>query len=67
MTTVLNDEVVVLPQHGNIVVPLQGTDIVHPKVDHTDEVEPENPQPQVSRRLTRKRRSVIANDYIVYL
>ena len=67
MTTVPYDEVVVLPQHENIVVPLQGTNIVHSEVDPADEVEPENPQPQVPRRSTRERRSAIANDYIVYL
>ena len=31
------------------------------------EVETENSQPQVPRRSTRERRSVITNDYIVYL
>ena len=50
------------PQHENTVVPLQGTDIVHSEVDPVAKVEPENPQPQVPRR-----RSVIINDYIVYL
>jgi len=30
MTTVPNDEVLMLPQHKNAVVPLQGTYIVHP-------------------------------------
>jgi len=59
MTTVTNDEVVVLPQNENTVVPLQGTNTIHPKVDPTDEVEPENSQPQVPRRSTRERRSTI--------
>ena len=45
MTTVPNDEVVVLPQHDNIVVPLQGTYIIHPQVDPAYE-ESENFQPQ---------------------
>ena len=67
MITVPNDEVVVSLQDENIVVPLQGTDTVHPEVDPTDEVEPENSQPQVPTRSTRERKSVIANDYIVYL
>ena len=67
MTTVPNDKVVVLPQHENTVVPLQGTYIVYPEVDHVDGVEPKNPQLQVPRRSTRERRSDIANDYIVYL
>ena len=47
--------------------PYKDTYTVHPEVDHADEVEPENSQPQVPRRSTRKRRSVIANDYVVYL
>jgi len=67
MTTVPNNEVIVLFKDENIVVPLQDTDTVHPKVDHIDKVEPENFQPQVPRRSTRERRSTIANDYIVYL
>ena len=46
MTTVPNDEVVVLLQHENTIVPLQGTDIVHPEVDSADKVEPKNSQPQ---------------------
>ena len=33
MTTILNDEVVVLPQHETTVVSLQGTDIVYLEVD----------------------------------
>jgi len=67
MTTVLNDEVVILPQHENTVVPVQGTYIVHPEVDPSDEVESENSQPLVPRRSTRERISAIANDYIIYL
>ena len=67
MTTVSNDEVVVSLQNENIVVLLQGTDTIHPKVDPVDEVKSENSQPQVPRRSIRGRRSVIANDYIVYL
>ena len=67
MTTAPYDEVVVLLQNENTVVALQDTDIVHPKVDPADEVEPENSQPQVPRRSTRERRSVIANNYIIYL
>jgi len=67
MTTVLNDEVVILPQHENVVVPLQGTNIVHPEVDPANKVEPKNSQPQVPRRFTTERRSAIANAYIVYL
>ena len=55
MITVTNDEVVVLPQNENTVVPLQGTNTVHPDVDPTDEVEPENSQPKVPRRSTRER------------
>ena len=66
MTTVLNDEVVVPLQYENTVLPLQGTYTVHPKVNPADEVEPENLQPQVPRRSIRKRRSVIANGYIVF-
>ena len=67
MITVPNDEAVVLPQHENTVVPLQGTNTVHPKVDPAGEIEPEILQPQVTRRSTRERRSAIANDNIVYL
>ena len=67
MTTVLNDEVVVPSQHENTVVPVQGTNIVHPEVDHADKVEPKNSQPQVPRRSNRERRSAVTNDYIVYL
>ena len=65
MTTVQNDEVVVSLQHENTVASLQGTYTFHPEVDPADEVEPENSQPQVLRRSTRERRSVITNDYIV--
>jgi len=32
ITTVSNDEVVVLPQHENTVVPLQGTYILYPEL-----------------------------------
>jgi len=67
MITIQNDKVVVLLQHENTVVPLQGTYTVHPEVDSADDVEPENSQSQVLRRSTRKRRSTIANEYIVYL
>jgi len=42
MTIVPNDEVVVLPQHENTVIRLQGIDIIHPEVDPANEVEPEN-------------------------
>jgi len=45
-------------------------DIVHPEVelDPANQIEPEDPQPQVPpRRLSRERISAIANDYIVYL
>ena len=45
MTTDPNDEVVVLPQHENIIVPLQGTNILHAEVDPADEIEPEHPPP----------------------
>ena len=65
MTTVPNDEVVVPLQNENTVVLLQGTDTVHPEVDPADEVEHENSQPQVPRR-SRKRRSAITNNYIIY-
>jgi len=41
ITTVPNDVVIPL-QHENIVVLLQGTDIVYPKVDPANEVEPKN-------------------------
>jgi len=58
-TIVSNDEVVVLPQHENIVIPLQGTNIVHPEVDPVDEVESENLQSQVPRRSIRERRSAL--------
>ena len=51
----------------NTVASLQDIYTVHPEVDHAGEVEPENSQPQVPRRSTRKRRSIITNDYIVYL
>jgi len=67
MTTVLNDEVVVSLQKENTVVSLQYTYIVHPEVDAANEVEPENSQSQMPRRSTGERRSVITNDYIVYL
>ena len=67
MTIVPNDDVVVLLQNENTVAPLQGTNTVYPELDSADKVDPENSQPQVPRRLTRKRRSTIANDYIVYL
>ena len=67
MTTDSNDEVIVPLQNKNTTVPLQGTNTVHPEVDPADEVNPENSQPQVLRRSTRKIRSVITNDYIVYL
>ena len=67
MTIVLNDKVVVLLQDETTVVSLQGTCTVHPEVDHADKVEPENSQPQVPKRSTKERRSVIANDYVVYL
>jgi len=67
MTIVPNDKVLVPLQDENTVPSLQRTYTVHPKVDHADEVEPENSQPQVPRRSTKERRSVIANDYIVYL
>ena len=66
MIIVPNDEVIVPLQYENIVVPIQGTNTVHPEVDLTDEVEPENSQSQVPRRSIRERRSAIANDYIVY-
>ena len=56
MTIVPNDEVIVLLQYENTVVPLHSTNIVHPKLDSADVVEPENPQPQVPRRSTRERR-----------
>ena len=46
---------------------VHGINIIHPEVDLADEVKPENPQPQVLRRLTRERRLAIENDYIVYL
>jgi len=67
MTTFSNDEVAVSLQDENTVVPLQDTDTVHPEVNPSDEVDPENSQPQAPRRLTRERRSAITNDYIVYL
>jgi len=67
MTIVPNDKVVVPLQDENTVASLQDTYTVHPEVDHAGEVETENSQPQVPRRSTRKRRSVITNDYIVYL
>ena len=66
MTVVPNDEVVIPLHNEYTVVPLQDTDTVHHEIDPPDEVEPENSQPQVLRRSTKKR-SVIANDYIVYL
>ena len=62
-----NDKVVVPLQDENTVVSLQDTYTVHPEVYHADEVEPENSQLQVLRRSTREKRSIIANDYIVYL
>jgi len=64
MTIVPNDKVVVPLQDENIVASLQDTYTVHSEVDHAGEVETENSQSQVPRRLTRERRSVIANDYI---
>jgi len=67
MTIVPNNKVVVPLQDENTIASLQSTYTVHPEVDHADEVEPENSQLQVPRRSTRERRSVIANDYIVYL
>ena len=67
MTTIPNDEVVILLQHKNTVVSLQGTNIVHPEVDPADEEEIENSQTQMLRRSIRERRSAIINDYIVYL
>ena len=67
MTTFSNDEVAVSLQDENTVVPLQGTDTVHPEVNPSDEVDPENSQLQAPRRLTRERRSTITNDYIIYL
>ena len=67
ITIVSNDKVVVPLQDENIVASLQDTYTVHPEVDHAGKVETENSQPQVPRRSTRKRRSVITNDYIVYL
>jgi len=42
MTIVPNNEVVVLHQHKNIFVPLQGIYAVHLKVDPAEEIEPEN-------------------------
>ena len=39
MITVQNDEVVISLQHENTVVPLQGTYIVYPEVDHVDDVD----------------------------
>ena len=66
MITVPNDKVVVPLQDENTVASLQDTYTVHLEVDHAGEVETENSQPQVLRRSTRKR-SVITNDYIVYL
>jgi len=67
MIIVLNNKVVVSLQDEITVASLQGTYTVYPEVDHTDEIEPKNSQPEVLRRSTRERRSVIANDYIVYL
>ena len=67
MTTVLNDEAVVPLHNENIVILLQGTYTIHPEVDPADEVESASSQPQVPIRSTRERRSVITNDYIVYL
>jgi len=67
MTIVPNDKVVVPLQNENTVASLQGTYTVHPEVGPADEVEPEYSQPQVPMRSTRERRSVITNDYIVYL
>ena len=67
MTTVSNDQVIVPLQNENTVVPLQVTDTVHPELDPANKVKLENSQPQVPRRSTKKRRSTIANDYIVYL
>ena len=54
-------------QDENTVVPLQGTYTVHLKVNPADEVELDNPLPQVPKRSSRERISTIANDYIVYL
>ena len=67
MIIVLNNKVVVSLQDEITVASLQGTYTVYPEVDHIDEIEPKNSQPEVLRRSTRERRSVIANDYIVYL
>ena len=65
MTIIPND--VVLLQNENTVVLLQGTNTIHPEIDPADEIEAENSQSQVPKRLTRERKSAIANDYIVYL
>ena len=67
MTIVPNDKVVVPLQDENTVASLRDTYTVHLEVDYAGEVETENSQSQVPRRSTRKRRSVITNDYIVYL
>ena len=64
MTIVPNDKVVVPLQDENTVASLEGSYTVHPEVDDVGKVETENSQPQVPRRSTRERRSVIANDYI---
>jgi len=45
VTTVPNDEVVVPLQNVNIVIHLQGIDIVQPELDPVDEVKIENSQP----------------------
>ena len=54
MATIPNNEVIVLPQHENTVVPLQDIDIVHLEVGPTDEIKSENPQPQVPSISTRE-------------
>ena len=67
MITVPNDEIVVLFQYENTVVPLQDTYTVHSKVDSAAEVSLKILNHKFLDGSNRERKSATAHDYIAFL